>query len=391
MKLSAVKAIESVDCRHFNGYKPCRKNDNCDRSCPHFSFVNEVIVVIHLGALGAVLRSTSLLRSLHRKHPHARLIWVTEKSAMPLLQENSLIDRVVSVDELIDIECLEFSTSYVIDKSPRAIGVSRRLKAHSRKGFRLHPINSAILPEDADAEYLWLLGLNDHEKFFVNNKPEQQLTAEALSLPYRRDSYILNLTESEKRKALDLRSQWSQGSLPIIGINTGCSKTLPAKKLSVETHRKICKELLSLGYSVVLLGGGPEDQQRNQEIAVGLDVIQSNTMGGIREGAIAMQATDVVLSGDSLGMHMAIALNKRIVAWFGPTCSHEIDLYELGQKIEAPVPCSPCWKKTCGFGDRMCFDQISVDVVVRALLKEVRILERHKTDFDTISLSSQSL
>ena len=46
-----------------------------------------------------------------------------------------------------------------------------------------------------------------------------------------------------------------------------------------------------------------------------------------------MNACDIVVSGDSLGMHMAIGLKKWVVAWFGPTCHQEIDLYDRGAKF----------------------------------------------------------
>ena len=41
---------------------------------------------------------------------------------------------------------------------------------------------------------------------------------------------------------------------------------------------------------------------------------------------------DVVVCSDTLGMHLAIALKKKIVVLFGPTCPQEIDLYGRGVK-----------------------------------------------------------
>ena len=53
-----------------------------------------------------------------------------------------------------------------------------------------------------------------------------------------------------------------------------------------------------------------------------------------------MNRCDVVISGDSLGMHMAIALSKHVVAWFGPTSPQEIDLYDRGVKLLADRLCT---------------------------------------------------
>ena len=62
-------------------------------------------------------------------------------------------------------------------------------------------------------------------------------------------------------------------------------------------------------------------------------------------------------------MHMAIALKKWTVAWFGPTCAHEIDLYDRGYKALSKVACSPCWKRSCNKPE-MCYDYVDFSEVV---------------------------
>jgi heptosyltransferase-2 len=64
-------------------------------------------------------------------------------------------------------------------------------------------------------------------------------------------------------------------------------------------------------------------------------------------------------------MHIAIGLGKKVIAWFGVSCIQEVDLYDLGIKIQAPVACSPCWKKTCD-NDPKCFDELPVRDVIAA-------------------------
>ncbi|MEN0060099.1 MAG: glycosyltransferase family 9 protein, partial [Bdellovibrio sp.] len=116
----------------------------------------------------------------------------------------------------------------------------------------------------------------------------------------------------------------------------------------------------------VVLLGGPEDTARNQDIAEGLPVISSETQSGLRDGLVSVAACDVVITGDSLGMHMAISQQKHVVAWFGPTCAHEIDLYDRGSHILTQSPCSPCWKRTCE-NAVMCYDQVSLEEMIDAV------------------------
>ena len=84
-----------------------------------------------------------------------------------------------------------------------------------------------------------------------------------------------------------------------------------------------------------------------------------------------MDATDIVLSGCSLGMHIAIALKKPVIAWFGVSCSQEVDLYGRGVKIQANVGCSPCWKKGCN-NEPKCFNEVSVEAIRAATADVLR-------------------
>jgi heptosyltransferase-2 len=61
-----------------------------------------------------------------------------------------------------------------------------------------------------------------------------------------------------------------------------------------------------------------------------------------------MSIPDIVITGDSFGMHLAIALKKYVIAWFGLSCWTEIELYNRGIKLyQDNLECSPCWKKVC--------------------------------------------
>jgi heptosyltransferase-2 len=362
--------MAEIGCRHFNGYKPCGKNTNCDRSrCASYSSVQERILIVHLEAFGAVLRSTSLLAAIKRKYPRSHVTWATKSPAAHLLANNELIDRVVT-DPYLALSALRFDLAFVIDKSLEASGVLARTHANEVRGFRADPLSGAILPANPEAKELWNLGLNDHLKFKVNQKTEQRLVHEALALgPYLRDEYDYRLTPAEKDLAQERREQWSPLNSPVIGLNTGCAPTLKAKKLTVEGHRELIgliRQDPTLKDLPIVLLGGPEDAERNREIGQGLDVHLSPFDKGMRDGMASVHACDLIFSGDSLGLHMAIAQRKWTVAWFGPSCAQEIDLYERGRKVLTKAPCSPCWKRVCG-QKVMCYDQVDFIEVLNGL------------------------
>jgi heptosyltransferase-2 len=124
---------------------------------------------------------------------------------------------------------------------------------------------------------------------------------------------------------------------------------------------------------MIVLLGGREDTERNIQIYESLcdsakkKVIATPTDMGLRRGACFMKLSDVIISGDSFGMHLAIALRKYIIVWFGLSCWAEIELYDRGIKlIPEGLECSPCWKKTCPY-NLECIDMIDLNKITETV------------------------
>lgn len=376
-----------INCRFFNGYKPCGKRSqstknsnnevsNCSDSCSEKNIINKNILIVHLGALGSVVRSSALLRKVKKQEPNSYVIWLTSEAVLPILQGHPAIDSLLSLNfiNIVKLQNYIFDDIYVIDKSLEATGVVAQLNAKRIHGYKANPLNGAILPMGAEALEIWEIGISNHKKFFENKKTELQLVFESLGFEYQQEPYWLHLTEEELERAKARKSSWKlkNNKKIIVGINTGCSPTIPYKKLSVEKHveliRAIEENFERSEVQVVLLGGA-EDTERNEKLrllSLTKNVIVSESTKGLRDGILSVQACDIVISGDSLGMHLAIALSKYTIAWFGPTCDHEIDLFQKGSKIKTYLSCSPCWKRSCDH-ERMCFDHVNISDFTQAL------------------------
>ena len=142
--------------------------------------------------------------------------------------------------------------------------------------------------------------------------------------------------------------------------------------MTIEQHVYLIEKLLSLQKRIkIVLLGGPEDTERNQEIYSRFPgkIINTPTNLGVRRGACFENIADVVVTGDSFGMHLAIALKKYVIVWFGVSCWTEIDLYDRGVKLyHKNLTCSPCWKKECPY-DLECIEMIDLDRIVNEILK----------------------
>lgn len=360
-----------TDCLYFNGYKPCGKSTTCTKTCLSYQPIRQNVLLIHLGALGAVVRSTALLKAIKRKFPFSSLTWITASPANKLLQAHPLIDRVLttSAEDLMALKSIEFDVVLNVDKNLVATGIAKSVGCDFVFGFK-SDVNGKIVPATAAAEELWKIGLSDELKFFVNKKSEIQLTHEALELgPYQRDDYFLPLSENEQTEVLRRKEEIKKFfgvTRPLIGFNTGCAATIPYKKLSIPFQRQLIQKIQEEHLGNVVLLGGPEDTERNNEIAKGLNVFQTSTTSGLRDGLVSVASCDLIVTGDSLGMHMSISQKIPTVAWFGPTCAHEIDLFDRGVAIQTKAQCSPCWKRDCK-KDLMCYDQVSLDEILSAI------------------------
>ena len=154
------------------------------------------------------------------------------------------------------------------------------------------------------------------------------------------------LTEAEKAFCQAYRKQLGipQQSF-VLGFNTGCSTLFPNKKMTINQHVNLIQRMKkSYPDMTILLLGGKEDTGRNQAIKkrTGEAAIETPTTEGLRKGILYENSCDCVVTGDSLGLHIAIALKKQIVVWFGVSCGVEIELYDRGEKIFSDLDCSPC-------------------------------------------------
>ena len=358
-----------LDCRYFLGDRPCKFKRVCE-GCAQYSPMGKRILIVKLAAIGDVLRTTPLLSGLKRKYPLSHITWVVDKGALPLLKQNPYIDRLLAFDffSLGPLDLETFDLVIGLEKEPRGAALTSKVKAHEKKGFGLGPEGN-VYPLNPASEYAYFLGLSDDLKFHRNQKTYPELIFDAAELNYQNDEYLLFLSAEDLSFAEAFAKQ--KGLKPgqsIIGLNTGAGDVFANKAWTVAGYLQLIQGLKKRPKTRILLLGGPKERERNRKIlrekkGAVIDAGCDNTLG---QFSALVNLCDLVVTGDTTAMHLAIGLKKRVVALFGPTCAREIELYERGEKIISPIPCAPCYRRSCSVVPN-CMEAIGVREVLQKI------------------------
>jgi len=359
-----------ADCVYFRGDKPCKFALLC-QGCLHFEPFPKRILIIKGRAQGDVLRTTSLLPGLKRKYPQSSISWIVDEESTELLFNNPYLDRIVAynLENVLSLLVEKFDALISLDKEPSSTSLATKINSPQKFGFGMNEYGNLIIFNRA-AEYAYRLGIDDKLKFFSNKKTYQEMIYEIAEVEYKNDEYIYHLGEEAKKKAQAFFKRHKISKKRIsIGLNTGAGTKFETKQWPKEHYLKLIHYLqTALRANVFLLGG-----KREREMNLYLEkesrgkVYNTGNDNSLQEFAGFLSLMDVIVSSDTLGMHLAIALKKKTVVLFGPTCPQEIDLYGRGTKIFAGVSCSPCYKQTCP--DRQCMKKISAREVFEAIKK----------------------
>ena len=364
-----------TDCRYFVGEKPCVFKRTCD-GCAHYEPRGVRILVIKLAAVGDVLRTTPLLRGLKAKYPSSFITWLTDAPAAELLRFSDPIDVLLpySLASVVRLLSERFDILICLDKEPRAAALASRVQAAEKFGFGWSQ-DGVVAPLNELANYAYRLGYDDDLKFQRNQKSYQEIIFEACGLDYQPGAeYVLTLPDGAMANAERTLEEFGVGSDDVlVGLNTGAGEVFATKVWPERHFVELARMLRERRGVVPLLLGGPLEVERNRRIAEGSGgaAIDAGCGYSLTDFAALVACCDVVVSADTLAMHLAIAAKRPVVVVMGPTCPAEIELYGRGTKIVSDAPCAPCYRKTCDKG-HICMEGISAEEVFRAVAEQLK-------------------
>jgi len=281
-------------------------------------------------SLGDVLRTTTILNFFKNDD----VTWLVDEKAYPLLENNPYIRRILifNLESVLQLQHERFDTVINLEKGPGICAFSDSVNAWERFGFRFDE-NVGIAQAYDGAEKVLSLCL-DLEKKKGSHKYWQEALASMIGKKWKGEEYILGY-QPKSSVRYDIGFNWAVG------------EKWPSKAW-LKKHWEKLEDLLRKKYSISWQRG----------------------LNNLYDYMNWINSCRLIVTNDSLGMHLAIALKKKIIALFGPSSSREVYLYEKGIKLlpKTPYNCIPCLKSEC-FQKKECMGFIKPEEVRDAVLK----------------------
>ncbi len=343
------------DCRYFRGDIPCAPHKtggyHCD-SCPYYEQTDRNILIIKLGAVGDVIRTTPLLRKLRTLYPHARVWWMTHTpDVLPPMVDVKMRFDMASV---ISVMAVNFDLLINLDKDREACALADRIEASVKRGFVLR--NGICAPTDEYARHKFLTGIFD-DLNKLNSKHYVQEIFEICGYLWEGEEYILE-SESSHQFGLDR-------SRPVVGLNTGCGGRWTSRLWPDEYWVQLATALRAAGCTPLFLGGEQEHEKNTRLAAASggeyLGHFPLRTFIGL------MNECDVVVTAVTMAMHIAIGLRKKLVLFNNIFNPREFELYGRGEILAPAKECTCFFRPTCVNNEYRCMEHLAPETVLAAV------------------------
>lgn len=155
---------------------------------------------------------------------------------------------------------------------------------------------------------------------------------------------------------------------PVLGLCPGAEYG-EAKRWPAEYYAEVANHALQQGWQVWLFGSDKDKpvtasiQQQTQQRCV--DLAGRTKLG---EAIDLMSLCRTVISNDSGLMHVAAALDKKLIAIYGSSDpKHTPPMHPQAVVEYLALECSPCFERTCPLGHLNCLRQIQPEAVLAKL------------------------
>jgi heptosyltransferase-2 len=360
--------IEKVKfgCIHFKGYIPCSPNKLRNKiclSCDEYIPISKRILIIKLGAIGDVIRTTPLLTRYRKLYPNCHITWLTHSpDVVPANQVNTIYK--FDFASVYAIQNMKFDIAINLDKEIEACSLLKDVTATEKYGYIWENHHLGIATPNA--EHKLITGLFDNISK-ENTKNYLEEIFEICHLKFEDEPYVLNIDKdlAEKWKSLKSKAE----NKYVIGLNTGCGARWTTRLWPNDYWIKLIKLLNKHNFYPVLLGGSAEDS--NNLFLAKVSGAYYPGHYSLKEFMALTSNCDLVVTQVSMMMHIVIALKIPMVLMNNIFNRNEFYLYNNGVIVEPTTGCDCYYGNTCK-RERNCMHDISEDMVFESIKKLIQ-------------------
>jgi len=147
----------------------------------------------------------------------------------------------------------------------------------------------------------------------------------------------------------------------------------PAKQWPATHYAELANTLLAQDWQLLILGSEADKAIADEITSLIEAPVPEATFNLCGKTALSdaidlLDTADLVISNDSGLMHIAAALQKPLIALYGPTSpSFTPPLASNAQIIQRDVDCGPCFQRTCPEGHHRCMQEIESTQILRLI------------------------
>lgn len=338
----------------------------------------EKILIIRLSAIGDVIHALPVAKAMREGYPDAEISWIVESKAQDLVVDNPNLDNVILLPkEEWKAEFKEAKWTALkrakgfFDELTREYDFDLALDVHGlfKSGLTayLSGADRIIGPGDC-REGSWLFYDQQVELPPRIHQIDRNLTvAEDVGAVSEEVSFDIVVTEEERKRIERLFTGLEVNKeQPLVAVNPFTSWS--SKDWLPERYASLADRLTGkLGCEVVFTGG-PADREGVDGIMELMAQPAYNLAGetNLKELAEVYNRTDLFIGGDTGPMHLAVAMDTKVIALMGPTTAATHGPYGGQHRVIQPdLDCIECWDRVCDRNNE-CMKEISGAEVFQA-------------------------
>ncbi|MBI4847621.1 MAG: lipopolysaccharide heptosyltransferase I [Nitrospirae bacterium] len=344
------------------------------------------MLIIKPSSLGDIIHALPFLKAVKDTFPKARIDWVISENFKDILTGNPLIDRLIVFDKdsLKKIGKLFSITSALLKElKARRYDIVVDLQGLLRSGvmtlFSVAPVKVGFADAREGSTFFYDKKVSVNKNMHAVDKCLE--IAKAIGVKVSKAEFPLHVDKASKAKAKELignigeylvivpSARWETKRWPAENFASLIGKlSIPCVIVGSKGDKKIVQEIMDRRQKT-------EDRRQippHPPLGKGgqRGVIDLCGKTDLKELVALIAGARAVVSNDSGPMHIAAALNKPLVAIFGPTDPAKTGPYGWQKNknmkvIRANVTCGPCRKRKCR--EFICMEKLSAEKVFKAV------------------------